>query len=151
MTANCWPKRCPTWPNVRLGDVLSRHLRRDYQQEGCNLMAAVEATVRCVKHPFPASKLPVRGKFRMACMPVPPALCVDRFRRHDQCKAYPALPGSQNPGRKATKCRHKRGRSHPGSACCFYFCLRQSRPDRFPLAGATFKVVSGLVKSKFLQ
>ena len=30
--------------------------------------AAVEATVREVKHPFPAGKLPVRGKFRMTCM-----------------------------------------------------------------------------------
>ncbi len=32
------------------------------------MRAAVEATVREVKHPFPAGKLPVRGKFRMTCM-----------------------------------------------------------------------------------
>jgi hypothetical protein len=39
-----------------------------HQKEGRNLRAAVEATVRQVKHPFPASKLPVRGKFRVSCM-----------------------------------------------------------------------------------
>ena len=39
-----------------------------HQQEGRNLRAAVEATVRQVKHPFPASKLPVRGRFRVTCM-----------------------------------------------------------------------------------
>jgi len=38
------------------------------KKEGQNLRAAVEATMREVKHPFPAGKLPVRGKFRMTCM-----------------------------------------------------------------------------------
>src|SRR4030067_737944 len=33
-----------------------------------NLRSAVEATVRSVKHPFPAGPLPVRGQFRVACM-----------------------------------------------------------------------------------
>jgi hypothetical protein len=33
-----------------------------------NLRSAVEATVRSVKHPFPAGKLPVRGQFRVTCM-----------------------------------------------------------------------------------
>jgi hypothetical protein len=33
-----------------------------------NLRVAVEATVRSVKHPFPAGKLPVRGRFRITCM-----------------------------------------------------------------------------------
>ena len=39
-----------------------------YQEEGRNLRAAVEATVRQVKHPFPGGKLPVRGQFRVTCM-----------------------------------------------------------------------------------
>jgi len=38
------------------------------QQEGRNLRAAVEATMRSIKHPFPAGKLPVRGKFRVSCL-----------------------------------------------------------------------------------
>ena len=48
----------------------SERRRRSQEQhkEGRNLRAAVEATVRSVKHPFPAGKLPVRGNFRVACM-----------------------------------------------------------------------------------
>lgn len=45
-----------------------RRLSAAQKQEGRNLRAAVEATMREVKHPFPAGKLPVRGKFRMMCM-----------------------------------------------------------------------------------
>jgi hypothetical protein len=49
---------------------VSRRRRRSVAKKkaGRNLRAAVEATVREVKHPFPAGKLPVRGKFRMTCM-----------------------------------------------------------------------------------
>ena len=39
-----------------------------HQKEGRNLRVAVEATVRQVKHPFPASKLPLFGKFRVSCI-----------------------------------------------------------------------------------
>jgi hypothetical protein len=42
-----------------------------------NLRAAVEATVRSVKHPFPASKLPVRGQFRMTSMLIASAIHVN--------------------------------------------------------------------------
>lgn len=42
-----------------------------------NLRAAVEATVRSLKHPFPAGKLPVRGKFRMTCMMIAAAILVN--------------------------------------------------------------------------
>jgi hypothetical protein len=49
---------------------VSQRRRRSAAEKkaGRNLRAAVEATVREVKHPFPAGKLPVRGKFRMTCM-----------------------------------------------------------------------------------
>jgi hypothetical protein len=72
--------KCPAQPGKRDG---RHHLRftqaeahaserrrrsQEQQKEGRNLRAAVEATVRSVKHPFPAGKLPVRGKFRVACM-----------------------------------------------------------------------------------
>jgi hypothetical protein len=48
----------------------SERRRRSHKQhkEGRNLRAAVEATMRSIKHPFPAGKLPVRGKFRIASM-----------------------------------------------------------------------------------
>ena len=61
--------------------------RKDYiaqKQNEHNLRAAVEATVRSLKHPFPAGKLPVRGKFRMTCMMISSAILVNvrRIRRY---------------------------------------------------------------------
>jgi hypothetical protein len=43
-----------------------RHLEQ--RKELKNLRVAVEATVRVLKHPFPAGKLPVRGLFRVSCL-----------------------------------------------------------------------------------
>ena len=40
------------------------------KQDGKNHRAAIEGTIREVKHPFPASKLPVRGLFRVTCLMV---------------------------------------------------------------------------------
>ena len=59
-----------------------------HQQEGRNLRAAVEATVRQMKHPFPAGKLPVRGKFRISCMVIGSAMMtnVRRIQRHLETK-----------------------------------------------------------------
>jgi hypothetical protein len=51
-----------------------------HQEEGRNLRAAVEATVRQVKHPFPASKPPVRGKFRISCMVIGSAMITNICR-----------------------------------------------------------------------
>jgi len=51
-----------------------RRLSQQYLEEGKNPRAAVESTVRQIKHPFPASKLPVRGQFRVACMMVGSAI-----------------------------------------------------------------------------
>ena len=57
-------------PVPGLGQIYAGKRKRGAakKKEGRNLRAAVEATVREVKHPFPAGKLPVRGKFRMTCM-----------------------------------------------------------------------------------
>ena len=49
----------------------------EHKDNGQNLRAAVEATVRSVKHPFPASKLPVRGQFRMTSMVIASAILVN--------------------------------------------------------------------------
>ncbi len=51
-----------------------------------NLRSAVEATVRSVKHPFPAGKLPVRGQFRIACMMIASAATAN-VRRIQRCLA----------------------------------------------------------------
>jgi len=61
-----------------------RRRSQAHLKEGRNLRAAVEATMREVKHHFPASKLPVRGKFRVACMMVGSAM-VSNVRRIQRC------------------------------------------------------------------
>jgi len=55
-----------------------------FMQTKQNLRAAVEATVRAVKHPFPKGKLPVRGKFRMFGMLIGSATMnnVRQIQRH---------------------------------------------------------------------
>ena len=48
------------------------------------MRAAAEATVRCIKHPFPTAKSPVRGLFRMTCLVVTSAVMtnVRRIQRY---------------------------------------------------------------------
>jgi hypothetical protein len=60
-----------------------------HQEEGRNLRAAVEATVRQVKHPFPAGKVPVRGQFRVTCMILGSAM-MGNIRRIQQYKTRKA-------------------------------------------------------------
>jgi len=83
----------------------SQRRRRSQAQkkEAGNLRSAVEATVRSVKHPFPAAKLPVRGLFRVACMVIGSAAVtnVRRIQRYlkapNKREASPATaPGGQN-------------------------------------------------------
>ncbi len=49
----------------------------EHLDQGQNLRAAVEATVRSVKHPFRAGKLPVRGQFRVTCLMIASAIHVN--------------------------------------------------------------------------
>ena len=51
-----------------------------YKKEKGNLRAAVEATMRSAKHPFPAGKLPVRGIFRVTSMMIASVLYVNMRR-----------------------------------------------------------------------
>ena len=83
----------------------SQRRRRSQEQKKAagNLRSAVEATVRSVKHPFPAAKLPVRGLFRVACMVIGSAAVtnVRRIQRYlktqNKGEASPTTaPGQQN-------------------------------------------------------
>jgi hypothetical protein len=49
----------------------------EHKDHGQNLRAAVEATVRSVKHPFRSGKLPVRGQFRVTCLVIASAIHVN--------------------------------------------------------------------------
>jgi hypothetical protein len=88
--------RCRTQPQKRdphylltftTQEMRSAKRRQDYlahMGNSHNLRSAVEATVRSVKHPFPAGQLPVRGQFRMACMMIASAATtnVRRIQRY---------------------------------------------------------------------
>ena len=65
----------------------SERRRRSHaqQKEGRNLRAAVEATIRSIKPPFPGWQAAGAGK-------VPDDQYGDRFRRSEQCAADLALP-----------------------------------------------------------
>ena len=72
------PKRRPPYA----GDAA-----RPTRKTAGNLRSAVEATVRSVKHPFPAAKLPVRGLFRVACMVIGSAAITNLRRIERYLKA----------------------------------------------------------------
>jgi hypothetical protein len=73
-------KQCPAKPGKRhpryrlrftqtqAQAALRRQRHRALTPAARNLRAAVEATVRSVKHPFPGGKLPVRGRLRVTCL-----------------------------------------------------------------------------------
>jgi hypothetical protein len=88
--------RCRTQPQKRdprylltftTHEMRAAQRRKNYlahQDHSHNLRSAVEATVRSVKHPFPAGKLPVRGQFRVTCMAIASAATtnVRRIQRY---------------------------------------------------------------------
>jgi len=85
---------CPAQPGKKRASFRLRftsdqmavaHRRRKMRQsklEGKNPRSAIEGTVREVKHPFPAGKLPVRGLFRMTCLMVTSAAMTNVRRIH---------------------------------------------------------------------
>lgn len=75
--------------------ALRRKAYLAYKQGEHNLRAAVEATVRSVKHPFPAGKLPVRGKFRITSMLIASAIFVN-VRRISRFEANSTENSSEN-------------------------------------------------------
>jgi hypothetical protein len=85
---------------------VSQRRRRSltHQKEGRNLRAAVEATVRQVKHPFPASKLPVRGKFRITCMVIGSALVSNVRRIQCYLEAKIKLENEQKKAQEGQEC-----------------------------------------------
>jgi hypothetical protein len=107
-----YQKVCPAQPGKRDPRLhlnfceqqanVSQRRRRSLarQKEGRNLRAAIEATVREIKHPFPASKLPVRGRFRVACMVIGSAIATNA-RRIQRCLV--AKTKLENEQKKAPK------------------------------------------------
>lgn len=74
------PKLSFTQKEVNWARRRKRH--QAFKKEKGNLRAAVEASIRSLKHPFPAGKLPVRGLFRVTCMVVASAAMINLMRIH---------------------------------------------------------------------
>ena len=110
-----------------------RRRSQEQQKEGRNLRAAVEATMRSVKHPFPAGKLPVRGQFRVACMMIGSA-AVCNIRRI-QC--YLEAKNKEEKQRNNTLGRMENGQDHAGISFIF-------------LARSTFEAFAILFRSSKL-
>jgi hypothetical protein len=83
------PRYLLTFTTPEMRAAKRRQNQRKHIGDSHNLRSAVEATVRSVKHPFPAGKLPVRGKFRMTCMAIASAATtnVRRIQRYQNAKA----------------------------------------------------------------
>jgi hypothetical protein len=102
-------KRDPNWHLRFTQDQTNASQRRRrsqiHQEEGRNLRAAVEATVRQVKHPFPAGKLPVRGQFRVTCMVIGSAIMsnIRRIQRYRTIKMTQSNKKSTELERKSTQ------------------------------------------------
>jgi hypothetical protein len=111
-----YQKTCPAQPGKRdqrlhlnfnqQGANVSQRRRRSeiHKKEGRNLRAAIEATVREIKHPFPASKLPVRGRFRVACMVIGSALATNAHRIQRYLVAKIKAENKQNDAPKGQEC-----------------------------------------------
>lgn len=73
----------------------ARRIRRSVESGGeeRNQRVGVEATVRNLKHPFPAGKLPVHGRFWVVCMVIGVAAAVNMRRLH--CYLRAKIAGEQ--------------------------------------------------------
>jgi hypothetical protein len=67
-----------------------RRRSKESKKKSGNLRAAVEATVRSIKLPFPEAQLPVRGQFRVTCMLIGSAAVanVRRIQRYLQARLH---------------------------------------------------------------
>ena len=70
---------------------------RSLLRDGPNPRAAVEATVRSVKHPFPAGQVPVRGRFRVLGLLIASA-AMTNIRRLQRYRAAQAGTPGREPG-----------------------------------------------------
>jgi hypothetical protein len=102
------PRRHLRFTQAQTNVAHRRKRNRVHLEEAQNLRAAVEATVRQIKHPFPAGKLPVRGQFRVTCMVIGSAV-MSNIRRIQRYKAM----NEQQTNQKKPKKELEKG--HPNS------------------------------------
>jgi hypothetical protein len=140
--------RCRTAPQKRdpryllaftTQEILTAKRRKEYlahKGDGHNLRSAVEATVRSVKHPFPAGKLPVRGTFRVACMLIGSAAVANIRRIQRYLEA-------QNEAEKQQKVAQGGENCTPERAAASLFGVVRAFLTRLPGSSMALRPVSG--------
>jgi hypothetical protein len=113
------PRYLLTFTTYEMQAAQRRKAYRAHKGDSHNLRSAVEATVRSVKHPFAAGKVPVRGKFRVACLIIASAATanVRRIQRYLMAKMKAAQEANNSPGQAASA----------GATPFFVFALRWLR------------------------
>jgi len=96
------PRRHLRFTQSQANVAQRRRRSQIHLEEGRNLRAGVEATVRQLKHPFPASKLPVRGQFRVSCMIIGSAI-MSNIRRIQRFKVMKMKLNNEKPAEVKTK------------------------------------------------
>ena len=108
--------RCRTKPQKRdpryllaftAKEILTANRRKAYlahKGDGHNLRSAVEASMRSVKHAFPAGKLPVRGQFRVTCMMIASAATANIRRIQRYLVAKTKLENEQKKAPNEQEC-----------------------------------------------
>ena len=109
-------ERCRTKPQKRdpryllaftTQDIQAARRRKEYmahKSDRHNLRSAVEATMRSVKHAFPAGKLPVRGQFRVTCMAIASAATTNVRRIQRYLVAITKLENEQKKAPNEQEC-----------------------------------------------
>jgi len=99
------PRRHLRFTQAQANVAQRRKRSQIHLEDGRNLRAGVEATVRQIKHPFSAGKLPVRGQFRVSCMMIGSAIMsnIRRIQRYKAMKVTQNNEKSTEMGRKNTQ------------------------------------------------
>lgn len=119
--------------------------RRDYfahKQAEHNLRSAVEASVRSLKHPFPAGKLPVRGKFRVTCLVIASAAMtnVRRIQRYLETQRKALIEG------QTAKSRQNLGKPLPETMLDSFFASLRTCLAPWPQPRLAFQTGFGCGK-----
>lgn len=140
--------RCRTQPQKRdprylltftTPEMRSAQRRKEYLAhlgDSHNLRSAVEASVRSVKHPFPAGQLPVRGQFRVTCLAIASAATanVRRIQRYLVAKKKNIL---------AAKSAHSEPAGLPEAGAASFFAFVRAALARWPRTSPVFSPTFG--------
>ncbi len=104
LSLKCTPERVRRFSQQDVEVALRRQRTADARASGQNLRAAVEATVRSIKHPFGNGKVPVRGQPRVSIVMLGSAAMSNLRRIHrylvEQEEAKRAKKSDENEARR---------------------------------------------------